>query len=85
MVSIVGAALSLQPASAQQLPNSLNAPVAEAQYPIMQHKSKIAITRNNVYFFSNFQVILRLDRDGRVLGGETDYSAVWEVSEDWRR
>ncbi len=50
----------------------------------MKHKSKIAITRNDVHFFSNFQISLVIERNRGVFGGKTDDSAVWIVSEDRR-
>ena len=48
----------------------------------MEHKSKIAITRSDVHFFSNLQICLAIECNRGVFGGKTDDSAVWVVSED---
>ena len=50
----------------------------------MEHESKIAITGNDVHFFSNLQISFRIECDRGVFGGKTDDSAVWIISEDWR-
>ena len=73
----------LQPASAQEIPHGLDSSATNTKYAIVEHKSKIAITRSDVYFFSNFQVDSWVESDRGVFGGKTDDSAAWVVSEDW--
>ena len=58
--------------------------MAKAENAVVEHKSKIAITGNDVHFFSDWQVILRVDRDRGVLGGKADDAAIWIISENRR-
>ena len=55
-----------------KIPDGLNSSVAHTQYAIMEHKSKIAITWNDVYFFSNFQVYSRVEVNRGVLCGKAE-------------
>ena len=75
---------SLQPASAQQIPDGLHAPSTSTEHAIVEHKSKIAITRNDVHFFSNFQICFRIECDRGMFRGETDDRAIWVISENRR-
>ena len=46
----------LQFSATQKVPDGLDPPAAKTKNPIVEHKSKIAITGNDVHFFSNWQV-----------------------------
>ena len=59
-------------------------PLPNPEYPVVEHESKIAITGNDVHFFSNWQMFRRIDGDDGVFGGKADDLAVWVVSENWR-
>ncbi len=74
----------LQSAATQEIPSGRHALLTKSQHTIVEYKSKIAITGNDVHFFSNSQRGSRLDLDRGVFCGKTDDSAIWIVSEDWR-
>ena len=74
----------LQPTATQQVPNRLDTAAPKSQYSIVKHKSKIAITRNNMHFFSNFQIRRPVEGNRCMFGGESDDPTACVVSEDGR-
>ena len=75
---------SLQPPASQQFPVRHHAAPAMRQHPIVEHKSKIAVTGNDVHFFSDLQLRSRLEGDDGMLGGESGDRTVWIISENRR-
>lgn len=62
----------LQPATAEELPHGRDSSSRQSKNTIVEYESKIAVTGNDMHFFSDFQMRSWIDVDDGVFRGETD-------------